>query len=66
MNFRKDESHFWIPRDYEQIKNEDQVANMARWKAFNTEEYLLPKYEQTLKSIEEILALIDDEVAAEH
>lgn len=66
VNFRLDESQRWVPHDYEQIKNEGQVANMARWKVFTTENYLLPRYEQTLKSIEEILVLIDDEVAAEH
>lgn len=66
VNFRLDESQRWIPDDYEQIRNEGQVANMARWKVFTTENYLLPRYEQTLGSIEEILALIDDEVVVEH
>lgn len=66
VNFRRDESQRWVPHDYEQIRNEGQVANMARWKVYTTEKYLLPRYEQTLKSIEEILVLIDDEVAAEH
>ena len=66
VNFQLDESQGWIPNDYEQVKNEGQVANMAHWKVFVTESYLLPRYEQSLKSIEEILSLIDNEVAAEN
>jgi len=64
-NFRRSESEHWVPHDYEKIRNEGQVANMARWRTFTTERYLLPRYTQTLKSIEEIQTLIDDEVSAE-
>ena len=66
VNFRKDEYQGWVPNDYDQVKNDGQVANMAHWKISVTERYLLPRYEQSLKSIEEVLALIDNEVATEN
>jgi len=65
-NFRRNESHNWIPHDYQRIKADVRVANMARWRAFTMETFQLPAYVRTLESIDEVIALIDNQIGAEN
>ena len=64
-NFRRTESREWVPHDYESMKSMGRVANMARWQTFTTDVYLLPRYARTLKSIEEVISLIDRQIGVE-
>ena len=65
-NFRRTESRDWVPHDYQSIKSMGRVANMARWRAYTIDAYLLPRYASTLESIEEVISLIDSQVGAEN
>jgi hypothetical protein len=65
-NFRRTESQDWVPYDYQFIKSDGRVANMARWRAMNIERYQLPAYERTLASIDEVIRLIDIQIGIEN
>ena len=65
-NFRRTESRDWIPHDYQRMKSMGRVANMARWRAYTIDAYLLPRFALTMESIEEVISLIDSQVGAEN
>jgi hypothetical protein len=61
-HFRRTETQDWVPHDYQFIKSDGVVANMARWRVFTIEAFQLPAYERTLESIDEVIRLIDLEI----
>ena len=65
-NFRRTESQDWVPYDYQFIKSDGRVANMARWRATTIERFQLPAYERTLASIDEVIRLIDIQIGIEN
>jgi hypothetical protein len=65
-HFRRTESQDWVPNDYQFIKSDGVVANMARWRAFTIESFQLPAYERTLESIDEVVRLIDDQIGRDN
>jgi hypothetical protein len=64
-HFRRTETQDWVPHDYQFIRSEGVVANMARWRAFTIEMFQLPAYERTLESIDEVIRLIDIQIGIE-
>jgi hypothetical protein len=65
-NFRRTETREWVPHDYQYIKLMGRVANMARWRAYTIDRYLLPRFARALESIEEVISLIDSQVGDEN
>jgi hypothetical protein len=65
-NFRRTESREWIPHDYQHIKSAGRVANMARWRAYTIDRYLLPRFVRSLESNEEVISLIDSQIGVEN
>ena len=64
-HFRRVENLYWVPHDYQFIKTDGVVANMARWRVVTIETFQLPAYKRTLESIDEVINLIDVELGIE-
>lgn len=52
----------WVPKDYEKIRVEGQIANLCRYRADILRRFVLRHYETTTTAIDEILEIIDQDL----
>lgn len=53
----------WVPKDYDKVREESYVANLCRHRITNLRDFALHDYEITTIAIDEILDVIDKELA---